>query len=132
MGCFECQGLCSATNLVFWALDDLVVHSYCVGEGVDVQVLELEVLCEMEGGEGMNWAAAKVCIPSLLHVIEDILHIIHIQSSVLTHAIEQPHQCLSQTLSHKRLPAYPGEEVPCDSTAQQFLFSLCRRRRRNV
>lgn len=45
------------TNLVFWTLDDLVVHPYGVGEGVCIEILELEVLCEMECGEGMDWAA---------------------------------------------------------------------------
>ena len=77
-----------AAYLVFLAFENRVVHPNCMRKGVDIKVLKLKVLRKVKRGKSVNRAVAEVQVSPFIHIVKDILHVIHAQTAVFTHAVQ--------------------------------------------
>ena len=94
-------------------------------ERTNVQVIELEVSCQLQHRQGMVRMVDDVQVAFLVQVVHHVLHVVLHVRPELVHAVQEPDKSIAEVLSDHRSPEGPCEEVPRRQVVLEGLGLVC-------
>ena len=94
-------------------------------ERTNVQVVELEVSCQLQHRQGMVRMVDDVQVALLVQVVHHVLHVVLHAGPELIHAVQEPDQSVAEVLPDHGSPEDPCEEVPRRQVVLEGLDLVC-------